>query len=142
MVTRTQNRRAPRAVTNQDIPRKLFLAGLGAVSLAQKKGTELLDTLAEEGQSFKVRAEKYAATVTRDARRAGSQLRREIDRKIAPIQKQALRTAKQIEAGVSRQVGDVLTRLGVPSRADVQELIGRVGGLKRKVQGTRRKRAA
>lgn len=148
MVTRKKTRRqtrvvrakpAPRAArVPAELPRKLFLAGLGAFSLARKQGERLIDELAAEGETLRTRADRLAAKALRDARRYGDALRRDVDRRIAPLQRQARQALRVARTNVEAAV----ERLHVPTPNEVRELLGRVTGLNRQVPGRRRKRAA
>lgn len=138
--------RAPRAaaaVEGKDLARKLWLAGLGAVSLAQKNSQQLVTTLVEEGEDFKIRAEKFAKTALRDARKTAADVQKQVKGAIAPIKTRATRAARKFENQFGDRIGAVLGRLGVPSKGDVQELLGRVTELNRQVKtkSTRRRAA-
>src|SRR5690349_24636076 len=50
-----------------DTAHTLWLAGLGALSLAQKRGGALLSGLIAEGHDFQTRAQKLAQEVSSDA---------------------------------------------------------------------------
>ena len=47
-------------VANVDTAQKVWLAGLGAFSIAQKQGTILFESMVGEGKAFQVRSEKLA----------------------------------------------------------------------------------
>ncbi len=150
MATRSKLKRAPRAtraaraVEGKDLARKLWLAGLGAVSLAQKNGQTLVNTLVDEGEDLKARAEKYARTAVRDARRAANDVSKQVKGAIAPIKTRATRAVRRFENRFGDRIGAVLGSLGVPSKSDVQELLGRVTELNRQVRtrSTGRRRSA
>jgi poly(hydroxyalkanoate) granule-associated protein len=137
-----KSKRVIRTREASEVARKLWLAGLGAVSLAQKQGQKLVDTLIDEGEDFRDRTEKLATTLAKDVRRTGAEVRKRIKARITPIRQSALRAAREIEAGISARLGNVLGRFGVPSKTDIQELLGRVSDLNKQVKGSARKRAA
>jgi len=58
------------------------------------------------------------------------------------VQKQATTNLTQVEGVVGGQVSRVLSRLGVPSKADVQELSHRVAELNRQVKALQVNRKA
>jgi len=86
---------------------KVWLAGLGAVALAQEEGGKLLDRLVKRGQDIESRG-------TDRIKDAG-------DRAIGAFRK--------VGEGVDEQVTAALHRLGVPTRADIAALNRRVENL-------------
>ena len=50
----TRQSKTPRA-KRQDLPRTVWLASLGAVSLAQKHRADIVSTLVSEGEEFSAR---------------------------------------------------------------------------------------
>jgi poly(hydroxyalkanoate) granule-associated protein len=136
-------KRQNRAGSTNEATRKLWLAGLGAFSLAQKQGTRIVDTLVEEGEQFRARGNKYVNTVGRDVRRAADDVQKRVKGFVTPIRKRAVDTVRQFEGAVNERLGDFLGRFGVPSKSEVQELSHRVGTLNREIKTTSaRKRPA
>jgi poly(hydroxyalkanoate) granule-associated protein len=115
----------------QDPSRKLWYAGLGAVALARKHGERVLGTLASEGEALATRATRYGNDFrVRAARRIGGI--------VTPLRKAA---AAQFEAAANAAqhgVGRTLARLGVPSKADIEELSQRVAALSRQLRAKSR----
>ncbi|MEZ5461799.1 hypothetical protein [Dokdonella sp.] len=56
-----------KVATNADKAEKLWLAGLGTVSVAQKMGAELAENMIGEGKAFQVRSESSHARFDRSA---------------------------------------------------------------------------
>lgn len=142
MVTRKLKVRRTRAaapVVANDAARKVFLAGLGAVSLAQKQGEKVVTTLIEEGEDFRARTIKLTNTVKRDVRRAVSGAESRVKRAIAPVRARAEQVVSDVETGIGERVGGLLGRFGVPSKGDVDELVARVAELNRQVRASTRK---
>ena len=142
MNTKTKTRRAQRAGTANEATRKIWLAGLGAVSLAQKQGTKLVDTLVAEGEQFRHRGEKYFNGIDRDLRRTATDVQKQVRGFVTPLRKRAEDTVRKVEGAVSERLGDLLGRFGVPSKNEVSELNVRVGRLNRRAKTSKRKRAA
>ena len=143
MTKHSKAKRHTRAGSPNDATRKLWLAGLGAVSLAQKQGTKIVDTLVEEGEQFRARGNKYVNTMGRDVRRAADDMQKRVQGFVTPIRKRATATVRQFEGVVSERLGELLGRFGVPSKSEVQELSQRVGSLNSRARKTApRKRAA
>ncbi|MFN7553364.1 MAG: phasin family protein [Pseudomonadota bacterium] len=114
MVRKTNNSaRTRRTIEGADAAWTLWLAGLGAVSLAQKQGGKLIETLVAEGEDFKLRTERFANTLVRDLRRAANDTQTQVEGVIEPLRAQAVKAVREVEAGISGRFGDVLGRLGL-----------------------------
>jgi poly(hydroxyalkanoate) granule-associated protein len=137
-----KSKRVTRPAAPNEAARKFWLAGLGAVALAQKQSNKIVETLVEEGEQFKARSEKYVNTVARDVRRAVGDVRKQAKGLVTPIRKRAVAGVKQFEGALSNRLGHFLGRFGVPSKHDIEELSSRVGALNQKVRTRTRKRAA
>jgi len=108
----------------------VWLAGLGAVSIAQKRGTKLLSGLAAEGRVFQARAQQLAREVGADAQ---SQLKGAV----APLRMHARDNAKKIGALIERGVALALSKLGVPSKSDIEALSQRMSALSRQLKAAK-----
>jgi poly(hydroxyalkanoate) granule-associated protein len=137
-----KTKRSARNLPAQEVARKFWLAGLGAVSLAQKQGEKIVETLVDEGEEFRAKAEKLARTIVKDARRSAESIEKQVKGYVSPLRQRAVRAVREIETGFGDRIGDVLGRFGVPSKGDVEELISRVADLNKQVKGSGRKRAA
>ena len=88
--------------------RPVWLAGLGLVATVEETATGAFDTMVTKGKRSRFaavdEAEKAATTARRQAKKLG----------------------REVGSLVESQVGNVLGRLGVPSRREVQELTKRV----------------
>ncbi len=118
----------------RDTARNVFLASLGAVSISRKEGARIVETLIEQGQDLRDRTVKMAEGKVND-------VRKQVIGVVGKVQKQATSNLTQVEGVVGGQVTRVLSRLGIPSKADVQELSRRVAELNRQVkalQGSRK----
>lgn len=118
---------------------KLILAGLGAVSLVHKRGQQAIDTLIAEGESFSARTRRAVRAVNNDARKAASNVRKQVNGLVTPFKQRALKNVQQVEASISDGVGAVLGRFGVPSKGDVQDLLTRVSELNKEIRASTRK---
>ena len=143
MVTKQiKSKRTTRTATANEASRKVWLASLGAVSLAQKQGNRIIETLVEEGEQFRARTNKTTATLVKDVRKAANDAQKQIKAYVTPIRQRAVKAVRQVESNIGETIGDVLGRFGVPSKHDVEELIGRVAELNKQVKTTSRRRAA
>jgi poly(hydroxyalkanoate) granule-associated protein len=117
MVRKTNNKRAAGANDAAEAARTLWLASLGAVSLAQKQGGKLIEALVAEGEDFRLRTNKLATSVVKDLRQAADDAQAQVKDAIEPIRAQAMLTVRQVEAGMTDRIGDVLEKLGVTTKA-------------------------
>jgi poly(hydroxyalkanoate) granule-associated protein len=146
MTRKTVTSRRPTATT--PIPRNLWLASLGAVSLARKQGEKIVTALVEEGQAIQARGERFRNGLAKDVRRQVDQASRQVKGFVDPLVRQVAQVAGDIQNGVGERLTDVLGRIGVPNRQDVADLTARVGSLGSKVKarnakaGARRRPAA
>lgn len=118
----------------RDTARDILLASLGAVSITRKEGARFVGTLIEQGQELGERTVKLAEGKVAD-------VRKQVIGVFGKVQKTANVNLSQVEGVVGGQVTRVLSRLGIPSKADVQELSRRVSDLNRQVkalQGARK----
>lgn len=94
-----------------DAARKVLLASIGAVALAQDELEDFVDRLVERGEI---------------AEKDGKKLVREImDRR----KKQAQKTEDQ----VSKRVEEILDKMNVPTKADIEALGDKIAALAKKV---------
>lgn len=119
-----------KVAANTDKAEKLWLASLGAVSIAQKMGSELAENMISEGKSFQVRSEKFA-------RKVSTELRKGLMSRVKPVQARLLATRKNVEVRFEKGLGRALSYAGIPSKADVDALISRVDRLSRQLRAAK-----
>ena len=108
----------------------VWLAGLGAVSIAQKRGTKLLSGLAAEGRDFQARAQQLV-------REVGSDASVHVKGIVAPLRVDFKRSAAKLGEVVQNAVAGVLAKLGVPSKADIEALSQRMSALSRQLKAAK-----
>lgn len=135
--TVTSRRSAPTRAT----ARNVWLASLGAVSLARKQGEKLVTALVEEGQSIQARGDRLRDRVAKDVRRQVNQATRQVKGFVDPLLRQATQVAGDIQNGLGERLTDVLGRIGVPNRQDVADLTARVSSIGSKVKARNAKTA-
>jgi len=127
-IKRTKTKARAKAAQNPaDQARAMWLAGLGAVSIAQKRSGELLGTLTSEGADVQSRAQKLAQSLRADARK-------QIKGVLAPLQANAKKAVQQLGAAVQNGIAAALAKLGIPSKADIEQLTTRVTALSRQLK--------
>lgn len=113
-----------------DKARALWLAGLGAVSIAQKRGGVLLSGLIAEGHDFQSRTQKLAQQV-------GTQATAQVKDAVAPFRAGFKRNVKKLGAAVQHGIAGALATLGIPSKSDIEELTQRVTALSKQLKTAR-----
>ena len=91
--------------------RKLWLAGLGTLSVVEQEGTELFDELVKKGRKMEEKSRERLSKTKAELESGTDELAEKLD----------------------RQVSGVLQKMGVPSRAQVQDLTVRVEQLMEQV---------
>lgn len=113
-----------------DTARKLWLAGLGAFSVARRRGGETFSSLIGEGKQFQTHAQKLAHEIRTDAQA-------QIKGSIAPLRSAWQHNIARTGAAVQKGIGVVLARAGIPSKADIEELTRRVSALSRQLKSAK-----
>jgi poly(hydroxyalkanoate) granule-associated protein len=111
-------------------PRSVWLAGLGAVSVARKQGNELFASLIAEGSEFQVLAQKLVTEIRSDTRTQVKDL-------LVPLRARIRNSANKAAVTCQRGVAVVLAQLGIPSKAAVEELSQRVATLSRQLRAAK-----
>jgi poly(hydroxyalkanoate) granule-associated protein len=106
---------------------ELWLATLGAASLARKQSAQAYDALIAEGKSLQQQSVKLAEDVSGD-------LRKQVEGVVGRVMTAANDNFEFVESKVGEGVGRVLGRMGVPSRDDIVELSKRVAELSKQVK--------
>src|ERR1041385_2224512 len=86
------------AAATNEATRKVWLASLGAVSLAQKQSNKIIETLGEEGEQFRTRTGKTTATLVKDVRKAANDAQKQIKAYVTPIRQRAVKAVRQVES--------------------------------------------
>ena len=115
------------AATPTQTAQQIWLAGLGAASIAQKRGGDVLTRLVAEGKTVQTRGSKLARELGRDAAA-------QVQGALAPIQARVKADLALAGTSVQRGVAVVLGKLGIPSKADIDELTTRVSALSRQLK--------
>jgi len=127
MATKRVKSRAAAVQTPTDKAQAVWLAGLGAVSIAQKRGDALFKGLIGEGRDFQNRATKLVREVRTDAQA-------QVEGVLAPLQVRAKYETARAGAAVQQGIAVVLGKLGIPSKADIEALTTRVTALSRQLK--------
>ena len=105
-----------------DSSHKIWLAGLGAFSRAQREGAKVFEGLVKQGEELQSRT-RQAATETAAAARGAATA------KAKEMQEMAGGTWDKLEQVFEDRVAKALSKLGVYTQNDVQRLAARVDDL-------------
>jgi len=116
-----------------DSAREIWLAGLGAFSVAQseggkmiEQGNKLFEKLVSEGVKLEKKTRNVAETAVDD-------IKDEVESKVGAVRQQAVDNWDKLESIFENRVARVLGQLGVPTADEVNKLSARVQTLSRKV---------
>lgn len=106
---------------------KLWQAGVGAASVAQKNVGGVVENLKTESQKIYKKASTLVEGTVAD-------VRKQFEGVLSQVQGSVAANLGWVEEKVSAGVGTVLGRLGVPSKADIEDLSKRVAELSKQVK--------
>ena len=107
---------------------KIWLAGLGAMAVAEEEGNKLFKNLVKKGEGFEKRGKKQLARVQST-----------VEEQVESAVDKADSTFGKFGKGFDAKVADTLNKLGVPSRMEIQKLTRRVEQLTKKVDSLNKK---
>ena len=105
-----------------DSSHKIWLAGLGAFSRAQREGAKVFESLVKQGEELQSRTKQAAAETASAARGVAAAKAKE-------MQEMAGGTWDKLEQVFEDRVARALSKLGVYTQNDVQRLAARVDEL-------------
>ena len=111
MVTRQIRSTPSRASATRDFPRQVWLAGLGAVSLARKQSSKTFKRLVAEGEQFRGEASKFAQQLNRDLQRVAADLSKKANAEYAPLKQRVVRNLRATEKTIGAGADEALATL-------------------------------
>ncbi|MEM8929831.1 MAG: phasin family protein [Acidobacteriota bacterium] len=115
----------------RDSARKIWFAGLGALSAAEEEGSKLFRSLVEKGEQYEAKG-----------RDAVSDARHDIDETVEKVRGRAESTWDRFEDQIDERLSGTLRRFGVPTREEIATLTQRVEELTRLVESLKDKAPA
>jgi poly(hydroxyalkanoate) granule-associated protein len=97
----------------------IWLAGLGAFGKAQAEGGKLFSTLVKEGSDLEQKTRKITAGAAGDVRGA-------VSNSVAQVRERTQETWDRLEQVFENRVSSALSKLGVPTRKDLEDLARRI----------------
>ena len=116
---RTPIGREPFAAGLMEFGEQVWLAGLGAVADARKRGPRLLDELVTEGLRLQAMARSAATT---PAQRALEQVQGAVGRRLGSARVRAGQTWSELEKLLQLRVHQAMSQLGVPTTDEIAGL--------------------
>jgi poly(hydroxyalkanoate) granule-associated protein len=101
-----------------------FMAGLGALSGAQKKGAETFETLVEEGEKFRKKATSRTESLIDDVQGAIRDMADDAQSKATGLLDQVRGKSRldKLHSAFDSRVADAMDRLNVPSKNDIDAI--------------------
>ncbi len=112
--------------TVADKGREFVLASVGAAAIVRKQGEKLVANFFGETAQLRSRAAKLATNVVGDVQEQANGV-------LAQVKSAAAANLGWVGEKAQDQMGKVLSRIGVPTKADVNELSRRVADLHKQV---------
>ncbi|MDY7092986.1 MAG: phasin family protein [Acidobacteriota bacterium] len=114
--------------------RKVWLAGLGAVSTVEEGTTKLFDQLVEQGREASTRGKKEADKVRARVEGEFDKARSRVEGEYTKARSRVQDTLDEAGGRFDQQVANALHRLGIPTRSEIQTLTQRVEELTKQVE--------
>lgn len=101
-----------------------FLAGLGALSDAQKKGAERFDSLVKEGEEFRKKATSKTEALIDDVQDTIRDMAGDAQSRATGLLDQVREksTLSKLQSAFDTRVADTMDRLNVPSKNDISAI--------------------
>lgn len=102
----------------------VFLAGLGALSNAQKKGQKTFDALVEQGETFRKKTTKRTESLIEDVQDAIREMSDDAQSRAEGLLQQVRGKSNlnKLQHTFDSRVADAMDRLNVPSKNDVDAI--------------------
>ena len=111
--------------------REFVLATVGAAAIVRKQGEKLVANFLDETAQLRSRATKLATNVVGDVQEQANGV-------LAQVKSAAAANLGWVGEKAQDQMGKVLSRIGVPTKADVNELSLRVADLHKQVKALKK----
>ncbi len=111
----------------EEYSRKIWLAGLGVYSKIDSDGSKLFETLVKDGE----KAEKLTKSAV--GKQVGA-AKATAGSRISDAKKQVLGTWGELEGALDKRLNSAISRLGVPSKAELKTLHSKVDTLTKQIE--------
>lgn len=122
-----KKRTTKQSVTDKSVTEQLedaFLAGLGALSNAQKAGEKTFDSLVKQGETFRKKTTKKTESLIDDVQDAIRDMSEDAQSRATGLLDQVRDKSrlKKLNRAFDSRVADAMDRLNVPSKHDVDDI--------------------
>ncbi len=130
------------AAPMKDRAHKVWLAGLGALSVAEAEGSKLFNQLVEKGTDLEQRGKPVVDKMVKKATDTAAGVRRKASARAGKVGDEAKAGWAKVESAVDDKVTSALRKLGIPTRREIEELTRRVAALTAKLDAAPTKKTA
>ncbi len=116
---------------------KIWLAGLGAMAVAEEEGSKLFKNLVAQGERFEPHARQALKDAKKGAGQASEKARRMAEETTERARKVAEGAWEQLGGAFDEKLAKALHRIGVPTRDEISALTRRIEELTRAVERVR-----
>ncbi len=109
---------------------RVWLAGLGALSLSYTRGVAWFTRFVEEGHELQLRSSTFA-------REAATDLQAQATGMFAPLQARLEEQTAEVRTVFENGFARALRRLGIPAKRDIEELSTQIAALTRKLKAAK-----
>ena len=125
---------------------EVWLAGLGALALAEEKGTQVFRTLMKRGERLEHRLVRRGTAMERTLERRRDEIGKAGEARLREVRAQVEALTGDTVTRVNREVDDAMTRvlhrIGVPTAKEITSLTKRVEALRTTLAKAEKKPAA
>ncbi|MCU0634440.1 MAG: phasin family protein [Gemmatimonadaceae bacterium] len=142
---KTSGRRTPsRALAPIDVrgsAREIWLAGIGAMAVAEEESSKLFTTLVAKGSSYETKNRRRLDEVLASVGELRTSAMDTLAGAGSSLKRSAEQTVDRVESTVDAGIAAALQRLGVPTRREIQALTKKVERLTETLESTAGTRA-
>jgi poly(hydroxyalkanoate) granule-associated protein len=122
-----QNKQSTTLQSVRQSANQIWLAGLGAFSMAQEESGKVFEGLVKQGESLDKQIQSARTEAVKSVR--GS-----VESNVKSVRTRATNSIDKVESVFEKRVADTLARLGIPSRQDVEALSKRIDALHKDIK--------
>ena len=126
---------AKKASPLKDHAYNVWLAGLGALAVAESEGGKLFNQLVEKGADLEKRGKPVVDKFVKQASEKVADVRKKAGSRAEKVGGDAKAGWTKVEDAVDGKVTAALHKLGIPTRKEIEELTQRVATLTAKLDG-------
>ena len=121
---------------------KIWLAGLGALAVAEEEGSKLFKNLVEQGERFEAEGKQKLKEAKKDADAASARAKKVAEETAERARRAAEGAWEQLGGAFDDKLAKALHRIGVPTREEINALSRRIEELTRAVERARAKQGS